>query len=150
MKTLLAEEERTALVSRIGKLRPDSPRRWGKMSAAQMVCHLNDSFRHPLGEKSIASADNFFTRSILKWAALWLPVPWAHGVPTRPEVDQLRGGTPPKEFSADVQELRDLLARFCAVSGAAPAHPMFGQMSREEWLRWGYLHTDHHLRQFGV
>jgi len=29
-------------------------------------------------------------------------------------------------------------------------HPLFGPMSRAEWLRWGYLHMDHHFRQFGV
>ena len=29
-------------------------------------------------------------------------------------------------------------------------HPVFGPMTRGAWLRWGYLHTDHHLRQFGV
>jgi hypothetical protein len=30
------------------------------------------------------------------------------------------------------------------------AHSFFGRLSRTEWLRWGYLHMDHHLRQFGV
>ena len=28
-------------------------------------------------------------------------------------------------------------------------HPIFGRMSERTWLRWAYLHTDHHLRQFG-
>jgi hypothetical protein len=28
-------------------------------------------------------------------------------------------------------------------------HPMFKEMSEKDWMRWGYLHTDHHLRQFG-
>jgi hypothetical protein len=26
---------------------------------------------------------------------------------------------------------------------------MFGPMSERDWMRWGYLHADHHLRQFG-
>ena len=29
-------------------------------------------------------------------------------------------------------------------------HPVFGGMTREEWLLWGYAHVDHHLRQFGL
>lgn len=29
-------------------------------------------------------------------------------------------------------------------------HPGFGRMSQSDWLRWGYRHVDHHLRQFGV
>ena len=34
-------------------------------------------------------------------------------------------------------------------SSYAPSHPMFGPMTPEDWMRWGYLHADHHLRQFG-
>jgi hypothetical protein len=29
-------------------------------------------------------------------------------------------------------------------------HPIFGELTEREWMRWGYLHTDHHFRQFGV
>ena len=29
-------------------------------------------------------------------------------------------------------------------------HPIFGHVSEAAWLRWAYLHMDHHLRQFGV
>jgi Protein of unknown function (DUF1569) len=28
-------------------------------------------------------------------------------------------------------------------------HPIFGPMTAKDWMRWGYLHADHHLRQFG-
>ena len=31
-----------------------------------------------------------------------------------------------------------------------PRHPIFGRMSQRAWLRWAYLHMDHHLRQFGA
>jgi hypothetical protein len=37
-------------------------------------------------------------------------------------------------------------------NGSIPSmfpHPIFGRITRAEWLRWGYLHADHHLRQFG-
>jgi len=27
---------------------------------------------------------------------------------------------------------------------------MFPEMNEREWMRWGYLHADHHLRQFGA
>ena len=32
----------------------------------------------------------------------------------------------------------------------ADAHPFFGRMSRGDWLRYACLHTDHHLRRFGL
>jgi hypothetical protein len=86
----------------------------------------------------------------MKWAALWVPLPWPHGIKTRPEIDQQRGGTPPAEFASDLEKLRILLERFCASQGEFGPHPMFGQMSRAERMRHAYLHMDHHLRQFGA
>jgi hypothetical protein len=56
------------------------------------------------------------------------------------------------DFAADVSELAALLDRIAArrMDGVWPAHPIFGRMSPAAWLRWAYLHTDHHLRQFGA
>jgi hypothetical protein len=67
-----------------------------------------------------------------------------------PEVDQTVGGTTPVEFFADLAELETLVQRLASHRGTWPAHPIFGRLSDSEWLRWGYLHTDHHLRQFGA
>jgi hypothetical protein len=40
--------------------------------------------------------------------------------------------------------------RFCGCTQLMIVHPMFGSMKRADWLRWGYLHADHHLRQFSA
>jgi hypothetical protein len=88
----------------------------------------------------------------VKWAALELPLPWPRGVETRPEVDQERGGTPPTELQADLNELFRLLDRFTHQPRDFQwqPHPIFGVMEDADWMGWGYLHMDHHLRQFGV
>jgi hypothetical protein len=67
-------------------------------------------------------------------------------------VDQTIGGTRPGDFAADVAQLEALLEDFTAKPEtlAGRPHPIFGRLSRNAWLRWGYLHTDHHLRQFGA
>jgi hypothetical protein len=69
-----------------------------------------------------------------------------------PEVDQAIAGTSPTDFAADVAELEALMMVVATRGSAAvwPTHPFFGRMSEADWLRWGYLHLDHHLRQFGV
>jgi hypothetical protein len=56
------------------------------------------------------------------------------------------------DFAADVAQLEALLESAVTRIGTAdcPAHPIFGRMSEAAWLRWGYLHVDHHLRQFGA
>jgi len=103
-----------------------------------------------MGEKPVSSASGFFQTTLMKWAALRLPMKWPQGTPTRPEVEQGVGGTVPGEFERDRAELREVFARFCETAGDIPvAHPIFGPMTEWEWLRWGYLHADHHLRQFG-
>ncbi len=150
MKTLANPQDKQSLLERLARVCSDSPRAWGKMSAPQMICHLCDSFRLALGEKCVTPVDNFISRSVVKWIALELPVPWIHGIKTVPEVDQLVGGTPPAEFGTDKRELDSLTERFTGKPAclATAKHPFFGKMSVEEWMRWGYLHMDHHLRQF--
>lgn len=128
-------------------VRPDSARQWGKMNAHQMVCHLNDSFLTVMGERP---STRHHPQKLIKWGALWVPIQWPHGFQTMPELDQQIGGTRPEEFRNDVQKLLSLFDRFTAEPPPAfVPHPVFGEMSRREWMRWGYLHTDHHLRQFG-
>jgi Protein of unknown function (DUF1569) len=148
MKTLLNPIDRDEILRRLAAVHADSQRRWGRMTAPQMICHLSDSFRSALGEKSVSPDTNLFKRTVMKRLALALPV-WPHGVKTRPEMDQQQSGTPPAEFVADVQQLKVLFDRYCAASQFSP-HPMMGPMSKTERLRWAYLHMHHHLRQFGV
>ncbi|HEX3281665.1 MAG TPA: DUF1569 domain-containing protein [Pyrinomonadaceae bacterium] len=152
MKTLKNNLDRDELRNRLLQLTSESPRRWGKMSAHQMVCHLTDSFKAGTGDKAVSSTGNVLHRSVLKWLALYAPLPWPHGVPTRPEMNQDIGGTKPVEFEKDRAELIELIERFSRPQRdfAWHPHPLFGLMADRDWFRWGYLHVDHHLRQFGV
>ena len=148
MKTFMNVRNRSEVLDRLAKLRADAQPRWGTMSAHQMVCHLSDSLRSALNEKYISSSTTLFKRAIMKPLALWIPIRWPHGFKTRPEMDQQQGGTPPVNFTSDLQELRTLCGRFFSEKGGFAAHAMFGQMSRSERMRHAYLHFDHHLRQF--
>jgi hypothetical protein len=151
VKSLENPECKAEILERIGKLQLDSPRLWGKMNVAQMVCHLSDSFLGVMGERTISPARGFYPRAALKCLALYAPFRWPKGVQTRPEVNQEIGGTPPAEFEEDKRHLLALVERFAATprSFHFQPHPMFKEMSDRDWMRWGYLHPDHHLRQFG-
>jgi hypothetical protein len=152
MKTLANPETLARTSERLENLRPDSVRRWGAMTAAEMLCHLSDIFHAALGDRALPASARSRNRWALKWVALYTPIPWPHGYPTRPEFDSKRGGTPPGAFDRDRAAAIELLRRFAASPPGANGlpHPLFGRMSARHWLRWGYLHTDHHLRQFGV
>ena len=152
LKTLANAQDKAEIVRRLASIGPSGRRRWGKMTVGQMVCHLGDAFRVALGDNSAKPLKNRYNGPLMTWLALWLPLPWPHGVSTVPECDANLGGTPPAEFERDKRELLALLQRFAAQPNevAQHAHPFFGQMTEKEWMRWGYLHADHHLRQFGA
>jgi hypothetical protein len=153
MKTLARAEDKAEILRRLKAVSPDSARQFGRMSAPQMICHLSDSFRAVMGRMPVSDASNPFSRTVVKWIALRAPVRWPPGHKTRPELDQVAGsGTAPGSFDHDVADLEALVEEVTARSRtfAWQPHPIFGAMSDSDWLRWSWLHMDHHLRQFGV
>ncbi|MFN0121610.1 MAG: DUF1569 domain-containing protein [Blastocatellia bacterium] len=152
MKTLGQTDNLEEIRRRIMRVRPDSPRQWGRMTQHQMLCHLCDAFAVVMGIRAEEPHDNLFTRTIMKWLALRAPMPWPHGIKTGVKSDQEREGTPPVEFARDRRKLLGLLGQFMEAQKdlSSMSHPIFGRMTAWEWGRWGYLHCDHHLRQFGV
>jgi hypothetical protein len=149
MGTLADPADRDACVRRLAGLDPSAKAKWGRMDARQMVCHLNDSFAVGAGTRFASPATSFLQRSVVKWIALHTPVAWPQGVLTRPEVEQGRGGTPPSDWERDCSELRRWIGSFADLAKYG-THPIFGVMSRADWLIWGFRHMDHHFRQFGV
>jgi hypothetical protein len=151
VRTLAHQSDVDDLLRRLQTVGPDSAARWGRMSAHQMICHLSDAMRVAAGQKTASAASGLAQRTIVKWIAIYLPVRWPPGIPTRPEIDQLAGGTKPQNFAKDVEDVATRLRNFVEQPPAnRPPHPIFGPLSRKAWLRWAYLHTDHHLRQFGA
>jgi len=153
MKTLARPRDRAEIVERLRAVRPRSERRWGSLSAHEMVCHVGDAYRMALARTAVRDASTLVDRTLVKWIALYSPLAWPEGLKTRPEIDQRHGaGTPPGDFDSDVADAVSLLEELVGDDEGLHGrrHPVFGAMSRAAWLRWGYLHADHHLRQFGV
>jgi hypothetical protein len=86
---------------------------------------------------------------LMKWGGLRSGLRWPKNLATTPELELALK----EESTATFEELVELaVAKMEAVTSSvrlAPRHPMFGPMSGADWMRWGYLHADHHLRQFG-
>jgi hypothetical protein len=151
VKTLRDKTDQQEILTRLMLLSPLDKGRWGVMTVHQMLCHLSDAYLVALGEKTASPATGLLQRTILKQIALHSPLKWMKGFPTRPELEQGRGGTPPTDFEADRSALLFAFQRFCKdLPRPCPPHPVFGPMDPDDWFRWGHLHADHHLRQFGV
>jgi hypothetical protein len=151
VKTLANKMDSAEIARRISTLTPDSQRQWGTMSVSGMICHLYDSYQLPLGERDVALIRLPIPRGLIKYLALRTSIQWAKNMKTMEEVRQGAGGTCPGSFADDRTRLLETVERFSASSTLAQAqHPFFGTMSADDWLRWGYLHADHHLRQFSA
>jgi hypothetical protein len=154
LATLRDATDRAAIEARLAKITPEHQGRWGRMTAPQMICHLTDSFKSVLGERTSTRPPRpapLVGRTVLKWANMLTPIPWPHGLRTAAMVDPERGGTPPAEFERDVAELRAAIERFVRELPAMSkrSHFVFGKLTEWEWARWAWRHMNHHLRQFG-
>jgi len=152
VRTLAHPRDLAEIRERLRRLRPTLTARWGRMSAHQMVCHLADGFRMMSGRKRVRPMRGRLPPVAMKLLALYVPLRWPPGVQTSRELDQEIEGTRPGDWTADLATLETLVEGATAPppSGARQPHPVFGRMSEAAWLRWGYLHVDHHLRQFGL
>jgi len=153
MKTIADPKVLDELQARLARVTPESSRRWGKMSPAEMLCHLGDAGDFVLGRRVPPGAQpSGRKRPVMKWLALHAPLRWPRGYPTRPSMDPQRDGTKPAEFEADRARVIDGLRSLATARAPdlAASHMVFGPMAPTDWHRWAYLHVDHHLRQFGA
>lgn len=149
MRTVATSEGLAELVARLGRLRPDTPRRWGTMTPGEMLCHLADSATMTL---SLPGAGRPRSRRLLKWVFLYAAIPWPRGRKTQARADPRREGSRPGDFEQDRQRALEGLRNLAGASGDAfpVTHAVFGTLDAREWKRWVYRHTDHHLKQFGL
>jgi hypothetical protein len=119
------------------------------MTPHQMLVHLAVTHDAVLGRASFGTPPRSANR-IIKAIVLQLPVRWARNL--KFGADPAGVVLDPTAFAVDRQRAAATLAE---LADAGPGrfstpHPILGSMSRSEWHRWAYLHTDHHLRQFGL
>jgi hypothetical protein len=139
-----------ALISRFFTLMPDTQRRWGTMTAGQMLVHCADQLRVSRGEKPVTSLRvPGLLKPLLKWYFVTRLKEFKPNMKTMYELDAKGGMTPPTSFATDHATLIGLLAP-TQYSRTGVDHPLFGHLSAQEFGEITWKHLDHHLRQFGV
>ena len=147
MKSLASAKTVEEIRARLGGFVETDQRRWGAMSPTETARHLRGAFEMATGERAMKSISGPMPKSLMKAVALWMPMHWPRSLPTVPELfktEVLRGG-----FGEEKRAMMAAYERFLGMREKHTEHPMLGAMGPGEWMRWGYLHTDHHLRQFG-
>ena len=151
MKNLFDAALANQVKTRLGKLRPQSERHWGKMTPAQMLAHCSVSMQWAVGE--VVPEKGALPARLL--GRLVKPLVFRNEDPLRknsPTAKSLIVGDQP-DLDRERQRLSGLIDQFAA-GGAAGCtknpHTFFGKMTPEQWAILMYKHLDHHLRQFGV
>jgi len=150
MKNLFEAATVEEVKERMGQLRPDSERLWGKMNPAQALAHCSAAMEMALGEK--------IPPRILIWRLLGPLAKKSMIVNEKPMprnsgTDKSLVVSDERDLVVERQRLRGLIDRFAAGGpGVCTKHPhfFFGPLTPVEWAALMYQHLDHHLRQFQV
>jgi len=150
MKNLFEPERIEEVKVRLTKLRPASPREWGRMNAAQAVAHCAAGLELALGDRTPPRMlVGWIIGGIIKPKVLGNDEPMRRNSPTVPGLvveDE-------HHLVKERERLYGLIDRFVAAGPAgctSHPHSFFGRLTPEEWAVLMYKHLDHHLRQFGV
>lgn len=150
MKNLFDAAAVEEVKQRLMSLRPESPRQWGAMTAAQAVAHCCTGLEMAVGEvRPKRALIGRLLGRIIKPLALGDEKPMRRNTPTVPEMVV----SDARELDAERRRLIALIDRFAAGGPAACTthpHSFFGPLTPQEWAVLMYKHLDHHLRQFGA
>jgi len=148
MGSILNDDDRQVILTRMQSLTASSTRRWGQLDITGMLHHLQLSARMTLGELEVPSVNKKpFQMFPLKHLVLYV-LPFPKGAPTAPLLKPVDVST----FEEERVALLELLERIGRGprEGTGPVHPLFGTLSWQEWGVVTYKHADHHLKQFGA
>jgi len=146
MRNLHDPSYRAELVQRVHALRPDSGRKWGKMSVDQMLWHVSDALALSIGDITMPVEKPPMPRALLKFIVLNLP--WSKNGPTHPAFVAKRNYDFAAEHARCVQLIDKVASR--DIDAQWPTHPVFGPMTGAQVSRLHAKHLNHHLTQFGV
>jgi hypothetical protein len=149
MKSVFSSPTITELITRINRLTPETKPLWGKMSAPQMLAHLNVPYEMAIDNSH--PRPGAFARFLAKLFAKKMvvgPKPYPRNSMTAPEF-KIKGD---KDFEKEKQRLISYLDKTLKLGAKhfeGKESLSFGPLSSQEWNVLFYKHLDHHLQQFG-
>ncbi|MDQ1450551.1 MAG: hypothetical protein QOK38_417 [Acidobacteriaceae bacterium] len=150
MKSLFEASTLEEVAERMARLRSESERLWGKMTAAQMLAHCAATMEMAVG---LTFPPRRFVGRLVgplaKKAVVTEGKPFHRNSPS----DKSLIIREDRDFDRERQRLLGLLERFAAGGPAGCTkhpHSFFGRLTPAEWAALMYHHLDHHLQQFGV
>lgn len=134
------------LLSRLSSFQADSKPKWGRMTPAQTLMHLDKAIGCGVGQYQFSNISNVFTRTIVKWLVIDILPRFPHNARTG---SMLKVQDEPDFIKAKQKLLQTLELAYHSTQNEYP-HPLFGNLTKSEWGVLVFKHLDHHLRQFGL
>lgn len=156
MKRSIFDPEIQKLVEeRMEKLTTESKGRWGVMTVEQMLRHLAEGFKLPLGEVKMEDKSTFLGRTLIRYFVTSGYVPSEAQAKKRPiqtfkEIDVVKAGIQAGYLEAEKANLRQMIRAFIEKGEYPPRHPFFGKFRKKHWGFWAWTHIHYHFSQFGV
>ena len=138
------------LIQRIDALTPNTTPNWGKMTADQMLAHLNVAYDMSFTEKYSRpnAVSKFFLKLMVKNAVVG-PKPYPKNGRTAPQfiISEARNfDEEKKKLIGYIDKVRDFgKSHFEGLESHS-----FGPLTADEWNIMFAKHIEHHLTQFGV
>jgi len=135
---------------RIDQLTTETQPLWGKMNVAQMLAHLNVTYRISRGDLKVEvkPITRFFLKTFVKKSVVG-EKPYPKNGQTAPYFLM----TEEKDFNLEKEYLLESMKWvFEKGSDFFDGRPTgsFGKLTSKEWSNMFQKHLDHHLKQFGV
>jgi len=149
-KNILNPEAVNLFLQRLQLLQPDTPPRWGKMNATEMLLHCNSIHERLLTPATDSGKKTSFKQHIIRWVVLYIMPNYPKNAQA-PKPLQVSGKIEVTEFENQKEKFVQLLNRFASNNQQiSHYHPYFGKLSTKEWGLTSWKHLDHHFRQFGL
>lgn len=143
MRTLLQTDDFEFILTRLNALNGSETRLWGTMTESQTLSHCRKQIEMALG---LIPTKPLYPRPIqwLTKITFGYYIPWPKNLITAPEMVI----SEQSEFNTELEKLLAVISKFIEAEDLFP-HPIFGNLTKEDWGLIIYKHLDHHLRQFG-
>jgi hypothetical protein len=149
MQTIFDVRARDELLRRVDTIQPSSQRRWGKMSAAQMLEHTARALEMATGRTPSRQALPGKLSGWMFKKSFVGEKPFGKNGPTAPSF-VVRDEPALEPARAKVKELIRELHTAGEKGCDGRVHSFFGRLTGAEWGVTQFKHVDHHLRQFGA
>ena len=150
MKNLINETVKQEIFNRIDSLTPQSKAQWGKMNVGQVLRHMTMAFDIPTGDLDPTPVKvPPMPKWLLKFFVLSVKPP-KESAETFKEMNMVTNNINPTDIEAEKKKLKDAIEKFSKTASFLPENKLVGKLSKDEWGKLNYNHTDHHLRQFGA